>query len=889
MDNTSFFQFLFKEKSFELVGITGATYIIIIGLIFHSLSSTNNEPTWLDELACNMSADTCEDVIRLTQDEQEKLRYLERECSQGFKIEERCLKKAYELKYKGGSHSAVNLFSNACDATGSYGSCATIATIYANGEGVMRDKEKARQYLQKACRHGNYTRACDDLSRQYLFGMGVDQDIDKALELSRNACLQNKLNCYILYGLYNKGIAGSSDLELVKSRYKIGCEENDRIACFRLANLKIEETPHLRWLFILRRSCTADSWPSNCAEGTFSLSRNYSKRRAAWEKNYFGAVSYRAKIIRANPLFSKDLAEVRSYYMRGCNSIKTYPKEYPYYDFENCFRLIDWKAFGVDNTINYESIKEVFKKKCENGDHRACNNLVFKNYRDNLFNRDNNINESLKLKYSQLACTKNNLIQSTVGLCNILLDYYRTGLIKYRHFEWVNTYYKTNCLKGNVEYCAQYFGGYLRKHDLFKLTKVSGGLTTDYGRYRGFLESICSTKNIEPCTKLMESFEIKRDVLETVEWALVYQKKRCNVNDSDACSFLGSLYKNTNYQHYDLDLSKMYYRKSCQLGNTINACFELSRISIVRRSRPENILLFELYRERCMNYLEDESCHRFISLAEDRIILDKKVLANTYEEVCNLGYMVACSSLGNMYRLGEYIQKDFLLAEEYFKKACDNGYMYGCNSVGMLRFQERHIGNNNDIARQYFDRSCLSGDDEGCFNIANLIETSAKNKKDIDLADDYFDKTCYMWNRIECYFETNYRYPEYMLYSDASKSINRGIRYLTKKCIDLKANDILSSGYCYFLGDIYEWGKLSKDMHQARYFYSVGCYGSAETKRVVNESWNEWHYPSCIALAKLLRRGLGGPKDIGKTKAIYRRFCPGGVMFGLCHRQFERS
>ncbi len=56
----------------------------------------------------------------------------------------------------------VETFENAC-AQSWAGGCESLGTQYLNGEGVSRDRAKAREYLQRSCQLG-WTSACDSLA-----------------------------------------------------------------------------------------------------------------------------------------------------------------------------------------------------------------------------------------------------------------------------------------------------------------------------------------------------------------------------------------------------------------------------------------------------------------------------------------------------------------------------------------------------------------------------------------------------------------------------------------------------------------------------------------------------------------------------------------------------
>jgi TPR repeat protein len=72
--------------------------------------------------------------------------------------------------------------------------------MYARGEGVARDAERARQLQQQAC-DGGSGRACATLGGLYARGEGVARDRKRARELYQRACDDgNRRGCVLLKG-----------------------------------------------------------------------------------------------------------------------------------------------------------------------------------------------------------------------------------------------------------------------------------------------------------------------------------------------------------------------------------------------------------------------------------------------------------------------------------------------------------------------------------------------------------------------------------------------------------------------------------------------------------------------------------------------------------------
>src|SRR5262249_18487762 len=78
------------------------------------------------------------------------------------------------------------LFENAC--SGAHGpSCANLANMYEQGEGVTKDLTKAAELFRRACDR-TFTAGCVHLGRLYRHGSGVPRDPSKTVELWEAEC-----------------------------------------------------------------------------------------------------------------------------------------------------------------------------------------------------------------------------------------------------------------------------------------------------------------------------------------------------------------------------------------------------------------------------------------------------------------------------------------------------------------------------------------------------------------------------------------------------------------------------------------------------------------------------------------------------------------------------
>lgn len=112
-----------------------------------------------------------------------------------------------------------------------------LGILYARGQGVIQNKEKAIEYLEQAALLGN-ARAQIDLAHAYAIGFSVPIDHSKRLYWLRLAAAQGELDAQRESGeLYQTGLGGNKDLtQSAKWLNKSACK-GDAQSQFQLSNL----------------------------------------------------------------------------------------------------------------------------------------------------------------------------------------------------------------------------------------------------------------------------------------------------------------------------------------------------------------------------------------------------------------------------------------------------------------------------------------------------------------------------------------------------------------------------------------------------------------------------------------------------------------------------
>lgn len=81
---------------------------------------------------------------------------------------------------------AAELYSKACDGAEMAG-CVWLGAMYDVGDGILQDTFRALQLFEIACDNGDMA-GCSGLAMMYRLGRGTPEDLDKAIRLYRTAC-----------------------------------------------------------------------------------------------------------------------------------------------------------------------------------------------------------------------------------------------------------------------------------------------------------------------------------------------------------------------------------------------------------------------------------------------------------------------------------------------------------------------------------------------------------------------------------------------------------------------------------------------------------------------------------------------------------------------------
>jgi TPR repeat protein len=117
-----------------------------------------------------------------------------------------------------------------CNA-GQSASCAALAAMYFNGQGVPQDPVRAAKLSERAC-NDQHAVGCANLANQYFQGIGVAQNREYAAHLSYQACQAGVgPACGLLAMMYKDGQGAPVDVGRAAYYYFQGCSMGDMPSC----------------------------------------------------------------------------------------------------------------------------------------------------------------------------------------------------------------------------------------------------------------------------------------------------------------------------------------------------------------------------------------------------------------------------------------------------------------------------------------------------------------------------------------------------------------------------------------------------------------------------------------------------------------------------------
>ena len=266
-----------------------------------------------------------------------------------------------------------------------------------------------------------------------------------------------------------------------------------------------------------------------------------------------------------------------------------------------------------------------------------------------------------------------------------------------------------------------------------------------------------------------------------------------------------------------------------------------------------------------------------------------------YKLASNKGYLPAKINLGKLYKYGFGVKKDPLRAIGYFKEACDKGNMDGCYlEGGMLILKCRNkVYTDYKKAFELFKTACKNGYQRACAALGYMYENGKGVDKNISKAVELYKSSCKKGSMLGC---SNLGYMCKGGFG-VPKNIQKAIDYFNKACNSGEVYGCIGLAFIYqdenkddFNSKLkaLEIFKDSCEKNYAKactaygYMYDVGL-GVEENATLAFkyykkgcDSCNMW---GCNNLGWLYEKGKGVIKDIEKAIKLYKQACDDGYAY----------
>jgi len=171
--------------------------------------------------------------------------------------------------------AALKVLTQVCDA-GEEQACWQLGEMYAKGEGVTSDRQRAAALIQKSCDKGMVD-ACMELGTLYMRGFGVPQDPARGLEIYKRYCNGLQVNgCIALGWTYFTGDGVEKDMNQAFSYFQRACDGGEQIGCAGMAEMYLEgrgvKTDYDLALKLYQQGCDANC--GSCCAGAADMYEN---------------------------------------------------------------------------------------------------------------------------------------------------------------------------------------------------------------------------------------------------------------------------------------------------------------------------------------------------------------------------------------------------------------------------------------------------------------------------------------------------------------------------------------------------------------------------------------------------------------------------------------
>ena len=306
---------------------------------------------------------------------------------------------------------------------------------------------------------------------------------------------------------------------------------------------------------------------------------------------------------------------------------------------------------------NFEKSRYFFNKSCMSGYGIGCFEL------GEIYNYAKGIkqDECKAYLYYKKACR----VDNSNG-CFYIGRFYENGIVVEQNYSLALENYAFACDNKNGAGCSA----------LGLLYKNGKGVEQNLEKAKYYLDKGCSLKSGVGCIESARLNVITNHTDKSYKNAIDIYSKSCNKFYNIACLYLGEIYDREDTKFYDNNMSKYFFKKACDFGNS-DGCLALKS----SKEFKDNFFIHKI----------DKS---------------KKI---SDEYACELGRSRECYKLGKVYFEANGVRQNTLIAKDYLRRGCYLDNSKSCAMLGFLYEYDDKGLTDYKMATRYYKRACMLG------------------------------------------------------------------------------------------------------------------------------------------------------------------------------------
>lgn len=387
-------------------------------------------------------------------------------------------------------------------------------------------------------------------------------------------------------------------------------------------------------------------------------------------------------------------------------------------DFKACVQAADVfnNVFGA-NATRRQDAAALYRKACNGGEARACNNLAV------MYGDGNNIGQQgPRAELFQAGCELGD-----PNSCANLAVMHITGLGISTDVPKGVSLLKDACDRWAVSVACGFLGNMYISGDLVAANSKTGLLLMDKG---------CRLADARSCMNYGFQLAFGTAVKQDRRTGAKYLRKACDLSEGDGCALLAKLVDNSK------EIIELH-EKACSLGQP-NSC--LMRGGYYLAARDEE-MGWGLLNRACALGL-GTACNRMGVHVRKTGDVDGSIAF--FQKACDLNDGRGCATLGALHARGIDVKKNTAIGLQLLEKACSLNDAGGFAYLGALYAKGDGVEINFEKALPLLDRACTGDEATGCWIMGSLYSHGKGVPQDDKMALSYVRKACRLGMQDAC-------------------------------------------------------------------------------------------------------------------------------------------